>query len=96
MVKNSELQKTKVAEIETLAKTYQRGHKQVFTPHIMKGALPSSPIKKVQKGKGNMVEEDIHEATIHDEDDLHETEIDFDLVDLDDEHDDEVSKMIIK
>ena len=43
-----------------------------------------------------MAEEDVHEATIHDEDDLHETETDFDLVDLDDEHDDEVSKMIIK
>ena len=43
-----------------------------------------------------MAEEDVHEATIHEEDDLHETEIDFDLVDLDDEHDDEASKMIIK
>ena len=43
-----------------------------------------------------MVEEDVHEATIHDEDYLHETETDFGLVDLYDEHDDEASKMIIK
>ena len=43
-----------------------------------------------------MVEEDVHEAVIHDEDDLHETETDFDLVDLDDENDDEAFKMIIK
>ena len=43
-----------------------------------------------------MAEEDVNEAAIHDEDDLHETETDFDLVDLDDEHDDEAFKMIFK
>ena len=43
-----------------------------------------------------MVEEDVHEVAIHDEDDLHEIEIDYDLLDLDDVHDDEASKMIIK
>ena len=43
-----------------------------------------------------MAGEDVHEEAIHEEDDLHETETDFDLVDLDDENDDEASKMIIK
>ena len=43
-----------------------------------------------------MAEEYVHEAAIHDEDDLHETKTDFDLVDLDEEHHDEASKLIIK
>ena len=43
-----------------------------------------------------MANEDVNEETIHEEDDLYETKTDVDLVDLDDEHDDEASKMIIK
>ena len=49
----------------------------MFAPQIVGGALPSSPTKQVHKGKKKMAEEDVDEATIHDEDDLHETETDF-------------------
>ena len=43
-----------------------------------------------------MVQEDLHEAAIHDEDDHLETEHDFDLVDLDEHDDDEITSIIIK
>ena len=43
-----------------------------------------------------MVEEKLHEAAIHDEDDLHETEQDFDLVDIDEHDDDDITTIFIK
>ena len=86
-----EVSKPKEGEICMLAKTYYRGYRQVFSPNILGGALPFSPIKQVQKGKQNMAEEDVHEEAIHEEDDLHERETYFDLVDLDEQHDDEAS-----
>ena len=60
---------------------------------VMEAQMPN---RHDHKGKQRMAEEDVHQAAIHDEDELHETEIDFDLVNLDDEHDDEAFKMIFK
>ena len=45
----------------------------------MGGALHSSPTKQVQKGKQKMAEGDVYEEVIHEEDDLHETKIDFEI-----------------
>ena len=56
----------------------------------MGGEFPSSSVKKVQKGKEKMTKIGIQQQ----EEDLHETEWDFDLVDLR-EHDDNESKSIV-
>lgn len=64
----------------------------MFSPQIVGGALPSSLTKKVQKGKEKMTEEKIK----HEEEDLHETEQDFDLLDLGEHDDSEITCIIIK
>ena len=94
--KISELQNTKVAEIETLEKKYQRGHRQVFPTHTVEGAFPSSSAKKVDKGKKKMTREDIHEEIRHKEENLHETEMEFDLVDLNQQDDSKITSIDIK
>ena len=43
-----------------------------------------------------MEEEDIHEKVMQEDEDPHEIEIYFDLVELDEKHDYEVSNVIIK
>ena len=37
-----EISKPKRADLGILEKTYRRGHKKVFSPHIIEGALPYS------------------------------------------------------
>ena len=63
----------------------------------MGGSLPSSLAKKVQKGKQKITKIVVHEEIRSEDEDLHETEQDFDLVNLD-EHDEneDISIKIIK
>lgn len=58
----------------------------------MGGALPSSSTKQVHKGKEKMTEVDIK----HEEEDLHEIEHDFDLVDPDEHNENEEISIVIK
>lgn len=67
-------------DLGILSHTYQRGHRPVFAPHIVGGALRSSPSKKVHKGKEKITEVDIQED-IHEEENLYEIEVDFDHID---------------
>lgn len=85
-----------MAEIKPLEKTYQRGHMHVFSPHIVEVALPSTSTKQVDKGKQKMRETYIQAEISHEEEDFHETEKYFDLVDLDEHDDDEITSIIIK
>ena len=64
-VEISEPQKTKWVEIEPLAKTYQRGHRKVFAPHIVGGTLPSISTKQAKKGKKKMTEANIEAEIRH-------------------------------
>jgi hypothetical protein len=57
-----------MVEVEPLLKTYQRGHKHVFYPHRVEGAMSSTTKNQVEKGKEKLIE-----AVSHDEEDLHET-----------------------
>ena len=84
--------KPKGVDLGTLIHTYQRGHRQVFSPQIVGGAFPSSPTKQVHKGKEKMIETEIQ----HEEEDLHETEHDFDLVGLSKHDDNENTRIVIK
>lgn len=84
-----------MSEIETLAKTYQRSHRQVFAPQIAEGTFPSSLEKPVYKGKQKMTEANIHEEIRHEEGNLHETKMEFDLVDLDQQDDSEITSIVI-
>ena len=40
-----------VTDVEPFPKTYQRGHRHVFSSLGVKGAMPSSSRKQVDKGK---------------------------------------------
>ena len=71
-------------------KTYHMGPRQVFSPHIVEGALPSSSAKQVHQ------DEQQEETIVHGKEDLHEEERDFELMDLDDQDDQEALKLIIK
>jgi len=64
----------------------------VFGPQIVGGSLTSSPTKQVHKGKETMTKAKIQ----HEEEDIHETEQDFDLVDLDENNDNEDISIVIK
>lgn len=87
-----EVIKPKGADLGTLTHIYQRGHRQVFAPQIVGGALPSSLAKRVKKGKEKMTETKIQrEEEVH-----HETEQDFDLVDLGEHNDNESTSIVIK
>ena len=54
-----EIRKPKRSDLRILEKTYQRGHRKVFVPHVVGGTLPSSLKKQVDKGKQKVKEEDI-------------------------------------
>ena len=56
-----------MAEIDPLAKTYQKGHRQVFSLESVGGALPSTSTKQVDKWKQKMTEEEIHAEIGHEE-----------------------------
>lgn len=62
----------------------------MFSPLIVGGSFPSSSTNQVQKGKENVVVAEIQQQ----EEDLHEIEHDFQLVDSD-EHDDNERKTIV-
>ena len=68
----------------------------MFSPQIVEGALPSSSEKQVDKGKKNMTEADIKEDIRHEERNLHETQMEFDLVNLDWQDDSEITSIVIK
>ena len=68
----------------------------MFSPQSVGGAFPSTLAKKVDKGKQTMTEAEIQAEIRHEEEDLHETEQDFDLVDLDEHDDDEITSIVIK
>jgi len=55
----AEVIKPKRVDLGTLAHTYQRGHRHVFSPQIVGGALPFSPTKLVHKGKEEMTEAEV-------------------------------------
>jgi len=82
-IEHGESNKPEEFGLGALTHTYQRGHRKVFAPHIVGGALPSSSTKLVHKGKEKVIEAEIKQQ----EEDLHETEHDFQLVDPN-EHDD--------
>lgn len=67
-----------MVEVEPLQKTYQRGYRHLFSSLGVKGAIPSTSTQQVDKGKENVIE-----PIIHDEEENHETEHEFQLVDLD-------------
>ena len=62
----------------------------MFSPQIVEGAFPSSSSKKVHQ------DEQQKEIFFREEEDLHEEERDFELIDLDDQDDQEASNMTIK
>ena len=78
-------------DIEPFPLTYQIGHKNVFASLGMKGAMPSSSAKQVDKGKGKVTEP----ITIEEED-KHETEQEFQLIDLDDEDEVRITNALIR
>lgn len=41
----SEPKSASMVEVEPFPKTYQRGHKHVFSPHIVEGSMPSTSTK---------------------------------------------------
>lgn len=82
----------KGANLGTQIHTYQRGHRQVFSPQIVGGVFASSSVKHVQNGKENMTEIEIQWQ----EEDLHEIEQDFDLVHLSEHDDSERTSIFIK
>ena len=68
----------------------------MFSPQIVGGDLPSTLTKQVDKGNQNMTEVKIHVEITHEEEDFHETEQYFDLVDLDEHDDDEDISIVMK
>lgn len=70
--------KPKRKYLGTLSCAYQICHRQVFSPKIMGGALPCSLTKQVENGKQTITYVEIQQH----EEDLYETEHDFELVDL--------------
>ena len=76
----------------TMVHTYQKGCRQVFAPHILGGAFLSSSAKQVHKGKEKVAETEMQQQEEH----LHETEQDFNLVDLDEEGEQKNTIMLIK
>ena len=63
---------TKMTDIEPFSLAYQRGHRHVFASNGVKGAMPSSSAKQVDKGK-----EKATKPIIVEEDDKHEIEKEF-------------------
>ena len=80
-----------MVEVEPFPKTYQRGHKNVFDPQIVEGAMPSTKTQNVDKGKDKVIE-----PVIHDEEDTHETKQEFQLVDLDEDENEKIANAAIK
>ena len=68
----------------------------MFAPQIVVGALPSSLAKQVDKGKQKVTEADIQEEIRHEEENLHKTDMEFDLVDLSQQDDSEITSTVIK
>ena len=79
-----------MAEVEPLPKTYQRGYRHVFASLRVKGAMPFSSTQQVDKGKEKVIE-----SVIYDEDN-HETEQEFQLIDLDEEDEGKITNAVIK
>ena len=48
-------------DVEPFPNTYQRGHRHVFASLGVKGAMPSSSVKQVEKGKEKAKEPIIEE-----------------------------------
>ena len=65
------------------------------SPQIMEGALPSSSAKKVHQNE-HQKEAVVHEEVMEEDEDPLDEEIDFDLVNLDQQDDHEASKLIFK
>ena len=59
----------------------------MFSPQIVEGALPSTSTKQLDKGK---------ERVIVEEEDTHETEQEFQLIDLDDDNEERITNMLLK
>ena len=67
----------------------------MFAPHIVGGAMYSTSSKQKDKGKQNLIETETQPDVKHDES-LHETEHEFELVDLGDDDDNQIINMTIK
>ena len=80
-----------MTDVETFSKTYQRGHRHVFSSHGVKGAMLSSSAIQVEKGKDKSTEPIIDEL-----EDKHETEQEFQLIDLDDEDEVRITNALIR
>ena len=80
---------TEMIDIEPFPLTYQRGYRHVFATLKRQGAMPSTSAKQLDKGK---------EKVIVEEEDTHETEQEFQLIDLEDEDEDEerITNMLLK
>ena len=78
-------------DIDPFPLTYGRGHRHVFASLELKGVLPYSSTKQVDKGK-----EKVTEHIIVEEEDKHETEQEFQLIDLDDEDEERITSVVIR
>ena len=63
----------------------------MFASHGVKGAMPSSSAKQVDKGKEKAIE-----PIIVEQEDKHETEQEFQLIDLDDEDEVRIKNALIR
>lgn len=80
-----------MTDVEPLPKTYKRGYRHVFATLVVKGAMPSSSTKQVDKGK-----EKAKDPIIDEQENIHETEYEFQLIDLYEEDEDKITHEIIK
>ena len=80
-----------MTDVEPFPKTYQRGHNHVFASHGVKGAMISSSEKQVDKGK-----EKATKPIIDEQEEKHETEQEFQLIEIDEEDEDRVTSAMIR